>query len=259
MKHYVLTISVLPILFLAGCTPTTRDTGTQQTSVNNEQGSSEDAMKDESHIKGVVMIEGKMMTIWDGYETEAMAENMQFKSGLTVMMDGTVKTAEGQTIQLHNGDVILMDGTMKKASDLGLKMMKEGTDEDKAQDGAMMKNDEGAAMKKEDTMMKAGEYKDFTATALPASVLADGKTKVLFFHASWCPICKTANQTLTSWYVHGEGMLTVYKINYDTEKSLEQKYGVTYQHTFVKVDGKGNLIKLMTGPSDDELKALLKS
>lgn len=136
--------------------------------------------------------------------------------------------------------------------------------------GTMMKKDGEAMMKsgdamkkdsmmKEEAMMKAGEYKDHTGLALPVSVLADGKTKVLFFHASWCPSCKAANQTLTSWYADGKGMLTVYKINYDTEKSLEQKYGVTYQHTFVKIDGQGKLIKLLQSPSDEDLKNFLKS
>lgn len=122
-------------------------------------------------------------------------------------------------------------------------------------DGAMMKKD---TMMKEEVMMKAGEYKDATASALPASVLSDGKTKVLFFHAAWCPACKAANTTLASWYSPGEGMLTTYKINYDTEKSLKQTYGVTYQHTFVKIDGQGKLIKLLQSPSDEDLKNLLK-
>ena len=122
---------------------------------------------------------------------------------------------------------------------------------------SMMKKDEGAMMK-EGVMMKSGEYKDSTASALPASVLSDGKTKVLFFHAAWCPACKAANTTLASWYSPGEGLLTTYKINYDTEKSLKQTYGVTYQHTFVKIDGQGKLIKLLQSPSDDDLKNLLK-
>ncbi|MBI1812310.1 thioredoxin family protein [Candidatus Peregrinibacteria bacterium] len=82
---------------------------------------------------------------------------------------------------------------------------------------------------------------------------------MLYFFAAWCPICHQTNQTLTSWYTHGDGLLTIYRINYDTEKSLEQKYGVTYQHTFVKVDGKGNLITILTGPSDEELRDLLKA
>ncbi len=133
------------------------------------------------------------------------------------------------------------------------------------QDDAMMKQEDGMMKKNEDTMMKkdeamsVGAYTDATSANLSSSVLADGNTKVLFFHASWCPTCKIADTTLTSWYVNGEGMLTVYKINYDNEAALKQKYGVTYQHTFVKVDGEGNMIEKKQGPSDDVLKTLLKS
>ena len=57
----------------------------------------------------------------------------------------------------------------------------------------------------------------------------------------------------------GNALLTTYKIDYDNEKILKQKYGVTYQHTFVKIGGQGNIIKSITGPSDDELKDLLKA
>ncbi|MSR68076.1 thioredoxin [Candidatus Peribacteria bacterium] len=145
-------------------------------------------------------------------------------------------------------------------------MMEEGTAEDRERDEAMMKKDdmmeknEDAMMKKEGTVISDGMYKDATASNLPASVLTDGTTKVLYFFAAWCPTCKKGNQTLTSWYAGGgKGMVTVYKLNYDEEKALKQKYGVPYQHTFVKVDGKGNMIEKKEGPSDEVLKALLQS
>lgn len=250
MKNYLLTLSILPVLFLAACTPanppSARGTDTQP-SVNNEEKA---AMMDESRVAGFAMEGGKMKMIGVNGENETMmTEDVRLKSGMKVMMDGKVIMADGTTIMLKEGDAVMMDGTVKTVEDLEVKMMKK---------------DEGAMMKKEDVkegtaMMSVGEYKDHTANNLPASVLTDGKTKVLYFFASWCPTCKKANQTLTSWYVDGKGMLTVYKINYDEEKSLEQKYGVTYQHTFVKVDGQGNMIEKIQGPSDEELKRLLQS
>ncbi len=122
---------------------------------------------------------------------------------------------------------------------------------------AMIKN-EDENEKKENAMMLVGEYKDHTADNLPVAVLADGTTKVLFFHAAWCPSCRKANQTLTSWYTNGNDLLTTYAINYDEEKELEQKYGVIYQHTFVKVDGQGNMIEKIQAPTDDQLMVLLR-
>lgn len=142
------------------------------------------------------------------------------------------------------------DGSMKKD------MMEKKESLMKKDEKAMMKS--GDAMEKSDVMTKAGMYKDHTASALPASVLSDGTIKVLFFYAGWCPNCRAANTTLTSWYGTGDGLLTTHKIDYDAEKSLRQKYGVTYQHTFVKIDGQGNLVKLLQSPSDDALNKFLK-
>lgn len=146
---------------------------------------------------------------------------------------------------------------MEKAMEAGNSMMDKGTE---TMDKAMEKA-EGIMDETNDAMMKkeAGMYKDNTASLLADTVVMDGTTKVLFFHASWCPTCKAADSTLVSMYADEAGKLTTYKINYDTEKALAKKYGVTYQHTFVKVDGKGNMIEKIQGPSNDQLETLLQS
>ncbi len=41
--------------------------------------------------------------------------------------------------------------------------------------------------------------------------------------------------------------LTILKANYDSEKELKKKYGVTSQHTFVQVDTNGIMIKKWSG------------
>lgn len=102
-------------------------------------------------------------------------------------------------------------------------------------------------------------------------VLADGQTKVLFFHAAWCPVCKGADATLRTLYNSWDSTdmaieelaevlpgRSVYKVDYDTEADLKARYGVTYQHTFVVVDGEGNMISKIQGPTDEQLKELLQ-
>jgi hypothetical protein len=42
------------------------------------------------------------------------------------------------------------------------------------------------------------------------------------------------------------------------EAGFKSRYGITYQHTFVKVDDQGNIIKKMQGPSDKQLLELLQ-
>lgn len=128
-------------------------------------------------------------------------------------------------------------------------------------DDEKMMNDE----KTSDTMMQDDtqtngtvETKAKYVTYTP-SALEDGKTKVLFFHAGWCPFCKTADATLQAWYGSDADVpaLTLYKTDYDTETALKAKYGVTYQHTFVKIDGQGNMLSKIQSPTDEQMKAFL--
>lgn len=95
--------------------------------------------------------------------------------------------------------------------------------------------------------------------AYSPSVLRNGQKKVLFFHAAWCPTCKHADAQLTAWYATHPFPLSTYKVDYDTEKELKATYGVTYQHTFVLVDGEGKALKIMEGPTDAQIQALLQS
>lgn len=47
--------------------------------------------------------------------------------------------------------------------------------------------------------------------------------------------------------------MLLFKTDYDTEKALKQKYGITYQHTFVYVDKDGKQIKKWNGGAIDAL------
>lgn len=88
-------------------------------------------------------------------------------------------------------------------------------------------------------------------------VLMNGEPKILFFHAAWCPICRDADEKLMSWYGQQLPTINTYKVDYDTQADLKAKYGVTYQHTFVLVDGEGNVIQKVQGPSETALQALI--
>lgn len=245
----------LSVLLLSGCDVAVFQNMMDNEKMADEKTVEENMMAGENRVAGFAMEGGKMRIIGkDGEDEIVMTNDVQLKSGMKVMMDGTVMMVDGKTMILKEGGAVMMDGTVKTVEDLELKM----------EEKAVMKKDEGAMMKKEDSkegtaMVSTGEYKDHTASNLPASILSDGTVKVLYFFASWCPSCKKANQTLTAWYADGTGLLTVYKINYDEEKALEQKYGVTYQHTFVKIDGQGNMIEKIQGPTDQQLRDLLQS
>ena len=111
-------------------------------------------------------------------------------------------------------------------------------------EGAMMETSgdmmqKGTTTKGEATMGEHGTYEDYSADKI--ALAQDGKV-VLYFHANWCPICRLLD---TEVKVHLEEIpagVHILKVDYDTATALKQKYGVTYQHTFVQIDASGRVI-----------------
>ena len=123
----------------------------------------------------------------------------------------------------------------------GEKMMEQGSMEMK--DG---ESGDKQAMAKEAMMTSRGAYVAYD----PALLANAEKGKVvLFFRASWCPSCKALDSDIRARASEIPGDVTILNVDYDTHVDLKQKYGVTYQHTLVQVDGKGNLIKKWSGTS----------
>jgi len=110
---------------------------------------------------------------------------------------------------------------------------------------SMMKKDETSMMDKSDTMMKVGSYETYA----PEKVALASATHdvVLFFRASWCPTCRALDADIKANLSKIPESLAILDVNYDNSTALKQKYGVTYQHTFVQVDKDGNLIKKWSG------------
>ena len=80
-----------------------------------------------------------------------------------------------------------------------------------------------------------------------------GKKRVYFFHAKWCPTCKAADAEFSQNGNKIPDDVVLYKTDYDNEKELKTKYGITYQHTFVLVDENGNEIRKWNGGDIAEL------
>jgi thioredoxin 1 len=93
---------------------------------------------------------------------------------------------------------------------------------------------------------------------------AKDKRRVLFFYANWCPLCKPADTDFQANSTKIPEDVTLIRVNYNdtdteqAEKDLAQKYGVTYQHTFVQIDSEENQVAIWNGGHTDELLANLK-
>jgi thiol-disulfide isomerase/thioredoxin len=96
-----------------------------------------------------------------------------------------------------------------------------------------------------------GAYVEYTDGAIEATAGA----KVLFFHASWCPQCRTLDEELRA--AGAPDGLTVFKVDYDSRTDLRQKYGVTLQTTVVFVDDGGELISSSVLYDDPSIASLV--
>lgn len=79
----------------------------------------------------------------------------------------------------------------------------------------------------------SGVYADYSTEAVSNA----NNQVVLFFHASWCPQCRDIEQDIVS--NGAPAGYTILKVDYDTNRDLRQKYGVTLQTTFVKINTAG--------------------
>jgi len=160
--------------------------------------------------------------------------------GIIIGVIALVVIAGGAYAFLNSKDDAMMD-TKKPDSVMMKDTAKEGEEMMKKEETSMM--DKG--MEKSDTMMKAGSYEAYAPEKIAlASATHD---VVLFFRASWCPTCRVVDADIKANLSKIPSDLSILDVNYDTATVLKQKYGVTYQHTFVQVDKDGNLIKKWSG------------
>ena len=87
-------------------------------------------------------------------------------------------------------------------------------------------------------------YHDYSLESYEA---AEGKTRVLFFHASWCPSCRSSETSFLETVDQIPEDIVILKVNYDKERELKKQYGITSQHTFVQVDAEGNAVVKWSG------------
>ena len=115
----------------------------------------------------------------------------------------------------------------------------------KQKDSADTQNSSSSSAKNNST--KSGTFTDYSSNLLAK---AETGNVVIFFNASWCPTCQSTVKNINSNLNNIPSDLTILSADYDKETALRQKYGVTYQHTFVKVDKDGNQIKKASGLAD---------
>lgn len=101
------------------------------------------------------------------------------------------------------------------------------------------------------TTTSQGSYENYSANIISAT---EG-TKILFFHAPWCPQCRALESSINAGKIPSG--VTIIKVDYDSSQSLRKKYGVTIQTTLVRVDDDGNLVEKFVAYESPTLQSVI--
>lgn len=171
-------------------------------------------------------------------------------AGTSPSTTAATSTTATSAMEKH-GDAMMEKTTEAMEKPAGDAMMEKTTDAmEKPAGDAMEKHDDAMmhaeattqtqAMAAEETKTMPGRYISYADyQAAQAAGNMTGKN-VLFFNATWCPDCRAIHQALTANPQQIPDDVTIVSVDYDTNRDLRRKYGVTMQTTFVQVDAEGN-------------------
>lgn len=100
---------------------------------------------------------------------------------------------------------------------------------------------------------EAGQYVDYS----PGIIASTSGTKLLFFHAPWCPQCRALEADIKKQGVPSG--VAIIKVDYDSNQDLRKKYGVTLQTTVVRVDDQGELVSKFVAYDDPSLSSVVEN
>jgi thiol-disulfide isomerase/thioredoxin len=239
IKFFALVVLALALV-TAACTNAAGQTGTSPSApaATTAPAQEDGMMKDDSMKETDAMAEGDAMQADDGLAEDGAMQNADSMAKPDAMMgDDTTEQEDGMAKPdaMSDGDARESDEAMAKSDAIS------GED----------------AMAKPEAMSRPEErYVAYSPDALAAA--SQNGRAVLFFKADWCPTCRAAD---AEFQANLEGIpadVTVLVVNYDAEGALKQKYNITYQHTFVQVDGDGEQVCRWNGGAVGELLANLQ-
>ena len=87
---------------------------------------------------------------------------------------------------------------------------------------------------------------------------AAGKPILIDVYASWCPICRAQQPILNELTAQPKFKnLTVFRIEWDTQKDAVKRFGVTYQATLIVFKGANEVGRIVADSRRDSIVALL--
>jgi thioredoxin-like negative regulator of GroEL len=105
----------------------------------------------------------------------------------------------------------------------------------------------------------AGEIRNFNRAAFQ-NLQARNAPSIVFVHASWCPICRAQETTIDKLLsTPAYRNVTVFRIDYDTQKPLWTSFGVQKQSTLIAFHGRRETARLSYDANPQKVTALVTS
>ena len=105
----------------------------------------------------------------------------------------------------------------------------------------------------------AGAIRPYNAAVFHA-LQASNAPAIVFVHASWCPICRAQQKTISKLLSTPEYRgVTVLTIDYDTQKPLWTSFGAQKQSTLIGFHGRRETARLAYDADPGKVTAILAS
>lgn len=89
-------------------------------------------------------------------------------------------------------------------------------------------------------------YVNYSAAAV-TNAEQRGQALLFFAATAWCQTCSALEEEIVERTAEIPTGLTILKVDYDNDKEMKRKYGVTVQHTLVLLDKNGAELKRWVG------------
>ena len=223
-------------LFLSGCslnpatpTPTPNPSAVMEKQIPTISPEATKAMMIKpGDISGATLINGKVVVMGKNGAFEILTQKEIMVGSAKVTMEGKIIGRDGSSKMLEEGMMVDTQGMVKAST---TQMILD------AKRNLMIPQDESGKL-------EPGAYQDYSPAKL---AMAETGKVILFFKASWCPTCNAANADIIKNLSSIPGDVRILRVDYDNSEDLKKKYGVTSQHTFIRVDATGKELKRWLG------------
>ena len=88
-------------------------------------------------------------------------------------------------------------------------------------------------------------------------IIGNGNLSVLFFYSAGDELSRQYDGLLANWFTKGEFPVSVYRVDFDAAWELRDRFGVEQPHTFLGIDGSGNVFQTVDDPSEKAIREML--